>query len=92
MSERPLRLALRHVVFGGEALDLRRIADWYAHLRRRWPRVGQRLRDRPRRRSCQRYSLGPAIAVGNRGRRSGVRFGTRVFMFWMIALSLYLLG
>ena len=25
-------------------------------------------------------------------RRLAVRFGTRVFMFWMIALSLYLLG
>src|ERR1700750_376835 len=24
-------LGLRHVVFGGEALDLRRIADWYEH-------------------------------------------------------------
>ncbi|MCD0448728.1 amino acid adenylation domain-containing protein [Actinocorallia sp. API 0066] len=26
-------LALRHVVFGGEALELKRLADWYAHGR-----------------------------------------------------------
>ncbi|MGW0509906.1 amino acid adenylation domain-containing protein [Streptomyces olivaceoviridis] len=29
-ADRPRALALRHVVFGGEALDLGRLADWYA--------------------------------------------------------------
>ncbi|MEU6664495.1 amino acid adenylation domain-containing protein [Streptomyces sp. NPDC046727] len=29
-ADRPRELALRHVVFGGEALDLGRLADWYA--------------------------------------------------------------
>src|SRR6185312_2708311 len=30
-GERGRALGLRHVVFGGEALDLRRITDWYEH-------------------------------------------------------------
>ncbi|WP_225811812.1 non-ribosomal peptide synthetase [Streptomyces spinosus] len=29
-ADRPRQLALRHVVFGGEALDLGRLTDWYA--------------------------------------------------------------
>ena len=31
---RPASLSLRWVVFGGEALELRRLADWYRPARR----------------------------------------------------------
>src|SRR5262249_58071354 len=34
-------LALRHVIFGGEALDLRRLEDWYEHRADGGPVLGK---------------------------------------------------
>src|SRR5262249_47610878 len=85
-------LGLRHVIFGGEALDLRRLQHWYEHCLDGSPALVNMYGITETTVHVTHLVLDQQLAITRVGASSGVALPICACTFWIVVWSLCLLG